>query len=193
VLLTLLAALVISAWRPLDLEDFLIEHLLTGLVFAVLLIGTRRWPLSDRAWLFIGLYSLLHILGAHYTYTQVPYDDWTRAIFGQSLNDSMGWERNHFDRLVHFLWGFLLFVPLDELVRRTGATARWAAFVTICILATASSIYEMLEWSATIVLSPEAAETYNGQQGDLFDAQKDTALALTGSILAMALARWRWG
>jgi putative membrane protein len=190
--LWLLAAIVVvfavSAIHPANPRDFFFEHILTVLLVGFVVIISRRTPLSNTACALVTAFLLLHIIGAHYTYSKVPYDDWSQRLFGGAVSDLFNFERNHFDRLVHLCWGLLLFRPSRELVARfLGLAGFGASLMAITLLATMSGIYEILEWLFTLVMSPEAAETYNGQQGDVFDAQKDEALALSGSLLAATL------
>ena len=130
----------------------------------------------------------LHTLGGRYAYSNVPYDDWARALTGTTLSDAFGWTRNHYDRLVHFAFGALSVVPVAEIARRWGGLSRRGAAFTVLgwVLAT-SCLYEIFEWLLTIVAAGETADRYNGQQGDIWDAQKDMALAALGAILVMAM------
>jgi len=189
-LLLLLIAWGISFIQPYDYSDMALEHIPTaGLIVFFLWLEWRnrgRGPgFSNAALTCVFIFLNLHIIGAHYLYSNVPYDDWSRAIFGVSVSEIAGWERNHFDRLVHFLFGVLMLPPMHELVRQFVKPRRgWRMITAIAFLAVFSKMYELLEWGLAETLSPEAAENYNGQQGDMFDAQKDMALALFGSILS---------
>ncbi len=94
-----------SAIEPYDRRDWLLENALVFLFVVLFLLTYKRFPLSRISITLIFLFLCLHELGAHYTYAKVPYNEWTQAIFGVSLNSVLGWERNHFDRLVHFSYG----------------------------------------------------------------------------------------
>jgi putative membrane protein len=153
---------------------------------------------SDLSCGLMFLFMMLHVLGAHYTYSLVPYEAWSEAAFRRlghqgSINDLFGWERNHFDRMVHFLFGVLMLLPAVEVLEWAAkVTRRWAVIFGLMLLWAFSHLYELIEFLFAIVLSPDAAETYNGQQGDIFDAQKDMALAFGGSLIsAAAIALWR--
>lgn len=144
----------------------------------------RRFPLSDGAFLCAIAFFALHTLAARWTYTMVPYDDWFATLTGHRLNDVMGWQRNHFDRLVHFMCGVLLLPATAEWLGRVlPLSRRGVAIAAITLLLAISAAYELFEWVLALTMSGEAAEEYNGQQGDMWDAQKDMALALLGSIL----------
>lgn len=151
----------------------------------------RRWPMSDASVASASLFLLLHLLAAHWTYSDVPYDDWGRAL-GLEIDAAFGFQRNMFDRLVHFVFGLCLARPLVELaIRRCGLSRRLAMAAMVVAVLALSAVYEIFEWGLAVTLSPEAADEYNGQQGDAFDAQKDMALALVGSLVPLMLAR-RW-
>jgi putative membrane protein len=118
----------------------------------------------------------------------VPYDDWTRALFGADLSGALGWRRNHFDRLVHFAYGLCLApVVLRYLHEVRGWRLRWAALGAVDAVLSTSAVYELFEWAIAMALAPGAAEAYNGQQGDAWDAHRDMALATAGALLAVGL------
>lgn len=126
----------------------------------------------------------LHLIGARWIYSYVPYDQWTEWLTGQTLSAWMGWERNHYDRLVHFASGVLFVPPVEELLQRSGLQGRWlAAFLSISVVLAIGAAYEVAEWQVAVIFAPEYAEAYNGQQGDLWDPQKDLALAGLGAVL----------
>lgn len=152
----------------------------------------KRWPLSTPALACIIAFLLLHTLGGRYAYSNVPYDDWTMALTGASLSEAMGWTRNHYDRLVHFAFGALSVMPVAEIARRWGGlTPRGAMLAALGWVLALSCLYETFEWLLTIVAAGEAADRYNGQQGDIWDAQKDMALAALGAIMVAAWPRAR--
>ena len=147
----------------------------------------RRFPLSTAAFACLMAFLVLHTIGGRYTYTATPYDVWVEALAGTSLNDLMGWERNNYDRLVHFSFGLLFTLPLVELLREHAEVARkLSLYFAVEFVVAISGIYEIVEWTLSILLAPDNVEAYNGQQGDYWDAQKDMALALLGSLVAAA-------
>ncbi len=98
------------------------------MVLAVVLLAVtyRRFTLSRTSYLLIFAFLCLHTLGAHYTYAEVPYDDWWRALTGSSFNELVGWQRNNFDRVVHFFYGLLLAYPIREVfLRVAGVRGFW--------------------------------------------------------------------
>lgn len=152
----------------------------------------RRWPMSNASVAWVGAFVLLHLLAARWTYSSMPYDAWGQAVFGFSIDKALGFERNMFDRLVHFASGLCFARPLVEMCIVYGRQSRrWAIGVMILSVLAIGAVYEIFEWMLTIGMSPEAADMYNGQQGDMFDAPKDMAMALLGSLVPLAFAgRW---
>jgi putative membrane protein len=172
----------VAAIAPFDRFDWLLENMLVVVAGALLAWRGRRDPLSDLSWLLIATFMMLHAVGAHYTYSEAPPGFW--------LRDALSLERNHFDRLVHFGFGLLLAYPLREyLARHAGVAGRHDGLLAFTLIATASALYEVLEWLVAAVVSPEAAMAYLGTQGDVFDAQKDTALAVAGAAIALVATR----
>ena len=108
------------AVAPSDRADWALENALVVLFVPALLASLRWFPLSRLSWTLILLFLSLHTIGAHYTYAEVPYDAWSEALFGVRVNDFLGLERNHFDRLVHFSYGLLMAYPMRELFLRVG-------------------------------------------------------------------------
>jgi putative membrane protein len=162
-----------------------LHHLptLTLLLAAPFLL--RRLPLTDPALACIILFFVLHTIGGRYTYTNVPYDAWARSLFGHPLSEMFGWSRNHYDRLVHFGYGVLAILPVREaLQRHAGLRPRTSLYIAVESVLAVSALYEIVEWLFTLTMEGSLATAYNGQQGDLWDAQKDMALAALGAVLA---------
>lgn len=161
----------------------LLQHIPTMLLLVASPWLLRRWPLSTASVACIVVFLALHTLGGRYAYSNVPYDDWVRAVTGTSFSDAFDWTRNHYDRLVHFAFGALSVVPVAEISRRWGGLgARGATLTVLAWVLAISCLYEIFEWLLTIVAAGETADRYNGQQGDMWDAQKDMALAALGAI-----------
>lgn len=169
-------------------DDWLLENVLVVIVLPLLLWLHRRHPLSPLSWSLIFVFGLLHAVGSHYTYAEVPYDRWLQALTGTTLSESFGLERNHFDRLVHGLFGLLMFHPLRSLVQQMAGVGAVTSYVyPLALLATISHLYELLEWAAAAVFGGELGMAYLGTQGDIWDAHKDMGLALAGAVLAAVL------
>lgn len=187
----LLAALLLAQIGQPYPDVALFHHLPTMLLIVAAPALLRRWPLSDAALACIVVFLLIHTLGGRYTYVHVPYDDWIAALSGTTLSEAMGWSRNHYDRFAHLAYGALLMLPAGEVARRCGLEVRGALWAGMAFVLSTSALYEVFEWLLTFAVAPEQAENYNGQQGDMWDAQKDIALALFGALVAWWPARRR--
>ena len=134
----------------------------------------RRWPMVTRHFVLICLFICVHSVAARWLYSNFPYDRWSQALLGWSPDQAFGWQRNHTDRLIHLLYG-VCFAPAlrHYLGQRWPLNPRQAFGIAIMLIMCSSLIYEWLEWGIALTLSPEAAESYNGQQGDMWDGQKD--------------------
>jgi len=188
----LLLGLYVIAWiglaiAPLYRHDWMLENVLP-LIAVALLVSTYRWRrFSNFTYTMLFLFMLLHAVGAHYTYAKVPYDEWLHAVSGQRLGDWFGWRRNHFDRLVHFLYGAMLFPLCWELFCRHINGRAWQYLLIGAFLMSHAGIYEAIEWLAAEFFGGDLGVAYLGTQGDQWDAQKDMALALLGTLLAMLI------
>ncbi len=166
--------------------DWALENALVVPAVAVVLALHRRLIFSRVSYTLIFVFLSLHELGAHYTYSEVPYDEWFRALSGYTLSDLCGWQRNHFDRLVHFCYGLLLAYPVREIFMRVAdVRGFWCYFLPLDLTMSTSMLYELIEWLAVGVFGGDLGVAYLGTQGDPFDAQKDMALAAVGALLTM--------
>jgi putative membrane protein len=161
-------------------EDWKLENWLT-VPFVVLLYLTHRWfRLSDVSYGLLFVYMMLHIVGSHYTYAEVPFGFW--------LQQALDLPRNHYDRIVHFSFGLLLAYPIREMVVRiSDARGWWGLWFPVEFVLAFSCVYELLEWSIAVVFGGDLGIAYLGSQGDVWDAQKDMALAGLGAAIAMAV------
>ncbi len=193
---SLLAVLLAILWLPLafepfDRKDWLLENVLLALAVATLIATYRSFPLSRISYTLIFLFLCLHTLGAHYTYAQVPYDDWWRALTGTTFNEMVGWRRNNFDRVVHFCYGLLLAYPIRELfLRVVGVRGFWGYFLPLDLTMSTSMLYELLEWLAAEYFGGDLGMAYLGTQGDVWDAHKDMALASLGALISMSVTAY---
>jgi putative membrane protein len=163
-----------------------LQHIPTVVALVGLAIASRRYPLSNAAFTCLVVFLLLHILGARYIYSYVPYDRWLKTLIGTDLSSVFHFRRNHYDRLVHFAFGLLWTLPAWEVcVRYFKVPRRFAFYVAFEFVLAFSALYELFEWGLTMVLSPNDADAYNGQQGDLWDAHKDMAFAMLGALAAL--------
>ncbi|MFC4098631.1 DUF2238 domain-containing protein [Paenibacillus xanthanilyticus] len=155
-----------------------LENLLT-LLTAAGLIASRRWfAWSNASYLLILAFIALHTVGAHYSYNETPLDRWLAALFG--------FERNHFDRVVHFAFGLLIAYPVYEFLRRVaGVRHGWSCAIVPCVILALGAFYELIEMWVTFILDPERGALFLGSQGDPWDAHHDMEVALYGAIIAM--------
>ena len=173
---------------PLHRGDWLLENALAAGAVAVLVATWRRFPLSNLSYSMLFVFLVLHEVGAHYTYSEVPYDDWSRGVFGTSLDDLFGLERNHYDRVVHLAYGLLVAYPMRELfVRVADARGFWGYMLPLDLVMSTSMAYELIEWGAAAAFGGDLGVAYLGTQGDPWDAQKDMLLATCGAAIAMGL------
>jgi putative membrane protein len=167
----------LAAIAPSYRADWLLENLPVFLALPLAVLTYRRWRFSDRAYVQMTVFLLLHTLGAHYTYSEVPAGDW--------VSEALGWSRNHYDRFVHFAFGVLLLRPVRELAFRGREPGRWAVLLlSVAAVAGLSVTYEIIEWLTASVVDPAAGTAFLGTQGDEWDAQKDMSLACLGAVVA---------
>ncbi|MEM7411543.1 MAG: DUF2238 domain-containing protein [Myxococcota bacterium] len=179
---------VVLAIDPVSRSTWLMENVLVFALVGVLVASYRRLPLSRVSYTLIFLFLALHEVGSHYTYSLVPYDEACQRWFGFSLNEALGFERNHFDRLVHFSYGLLLAYPIREFFLRVAdVRGFWGYFLPLDLTMSSSMIYELIEWAAAEIFGGELGAAYLGTQGDIWDAHKDMALASLGALIAMAV------
>ncbi len=185
----------VMAIGPHDRSDWLLENALAIAAVVVLVVFRRRLVFSRLSYTLIFLFMCLHQVGAHYTYAEVPYDRWFAALTGRSFNSLVGWERNNFDRVVHFAYGLFLAYPVREIfLRVANVRGFWGYFLPLDLTMSTSMIYELLEWGASGAFGGDLGQAYLGTQGDVWDAHKDMALASLGALLAMCVTagiNWR--
>ena len=174
-------ATIITCINPIYPHEQLLQHIGTVLLFIPLITDVFKKAMPMSAFVGLVCFTILHVIGARYIYSYVPYKEFAVSL---GIVDSGFFQdpRNHYDRLVHFSFGVLLFPYLVFVCKKCFKQQRFiAVFMAWLMIQTGSMIYELFEWLLTIVMSSDAADSYNGQQGDMWDAQKDMALALLGS------------
>ena len=150
------------------------------LVLIVLFLARERFPLTPLAYWLILIHSVILMVGGHYTYAEVPVGDWVR--------DWTGGSRNNYDKLGHLAQGFIPAIVIREILVRNNVLARrgWLAVIVVCICLAISAFYELLEWWVAL-LSDDAAESFLGTQGYVWDTQSDMFMALLGAVLALLI------
>lgn len=182
--LGVLAALIISGIAPYDRATWWMEVAPVLIALPILIATRRRFPLTDLLAVLIALHALVLILGGAYTYARVPFGFW--------LQDVLGTSRNPYDKIGHFMQGFVPALVAREILLR-GAYVRgqrMAAFLCICVAMMISACYELIEWGAAVAMG-QGADEFLGTQGDPWDTQSDMLMALIGSSTAMGFfAGW---
>lgn len=176
-------------------QFLLMQHVPTVLAALLLAYLSNRFVIGRWSFSSIIAFLCLHTLGARYLYSYVPYDVWSEKLLGVSLSEAFGFERNHYDRVVHFSYGLLLAVPVQEFERRYLRLSKvMSSLLAFEFILATSAAYELLEWLVAVVFTPEWADKFLGQQGDIFDGQKDTALATAGAVVSICVVAMtdRW-
>lgn len=166
---------IVLAIDPKYPEDWLLENVLVFILFPAILWLDKKYSFSLVSVMLLLVFSIFHGIGAHYTYAEMPHFE--------AITQFFGFERNHFDRLVHFLYGLLLFRPILEIVNAYTGKRGIALTFTFTIVVTISALYEILEWFAVILFHPDLGIAFLGTQGDVWDAQQDTFVAIIGAII----------
>lgn len=198
----LILGLVFTVWwtflaiAPWHRDVWLTENALVFLAVAGLAGFHRKLLFSRVSYTLIFVFMCLHQVGAHFSYAEVPYDAWFHNITGETFNSYMGWERNHFDRVVHFAYGLLLAYPVREIfLRVANVRGFWGYFLPLDLTMSSSMLFELVEWLVAEVFGGGLGQAYLGTQGDVWDAQRDMALASLGALIAMLVTvamNWRF-
>jgi putative membrane protein len=138
------------------------------------------------------VFSVFHSVGSTWLYSSVPYNEMFINLIGFDLDAYFEFTRNHYDRFVHFSFGLLLFGSVKDLIiSKYEFNKKQAFLIAFLSIQVFSMLYELFEWGIAVSLSEGMAESYNGQQGDVWDAHKDMALAMLGSLIIWGLLRLR--
>jgi len=181
--LLLVLILLFSGIQPYDRATWLLEVTPVLIALPVLVMTYRRFPLTTLLYVLIFIHALVLILGGSYTYARVPLGFW--------IQDMLSLSRNPYDKIGHFVQGFVPFIVAREILIRGGylSSRRMTAFLSICVVMMVSSFYELIEWWTALLLGQGAYE-FLGTQGDIWDTQSDMFYALIGAAAAMlALSR----
>jgi putative membrane protein len=166
---------------PVFRDDWLLENFIVFIAIPLLIATARRLRFSDFAYTCLFVFFVFHVIGSHYTYSLVPYDDWLRMLGGIELDG-----RNHYDRLVHFTYGLMVTPAAVEIFAHYGRYPRsWAFLFPWLFMAAHSVIYELIEFAAAMAFGGDLGQAYLGTQGDVWDGQKDMLLALSGTTLML--------
>ena len=166
---------IIMAINPKYPQDWLLENVLVFFIFPFILWMDKKHHYTLLSIVLFFIFASLHSLGTHYTYAEMEHFNVITQFFG--------FERNHFDRLVHFLFGLLLFRLLFEMITPGIKSVKTALLFTFTMIISISTLYEMLEWLAAITFHPELGTAFVGTQGDVWDAQQDMLIAIIGALI----------
>ncbi|MES9960722.1 MAG: DUF2238 domain-containing protein [Sedimenticola sp.] len=171
---------------PADPAIWALENILVVTLFPAVLWLDRRYNFNNWTYLSLTVYVILHLFGAHLTYETMTYFTW--------FSDWFGWERNHYDHLIHLLFGLLVFVPFFEIFYHQGMSRRLSYLIAFLFITGVGAWYEILEWLAMEIFCEQSIEVclMAITQGDIWDAQKDIAYSILGSIIALLLHNL-WG
>lgn len=163
-----------------DIHNWVLENILTILFLSFLILSFNKYQFSDLSYLLICIYLCLHVYGSKYTYAE--------NSLGYYLQDVFSTSRNHYDRIVHFSFGFLLAYPMRELFLKWiqyPVMVSWILPIEITL--SVSAFYELIEWAVADIFFKAQGDAYLGTQGDVWDAQKDIFLAFIGAIIATTI------
>ena len=183
-LLVLIVLLAISGWNPYDRLTWLMEVLPVIVLLPILWFSYKRFPLTNLLYIGIFLHACVLILGGAYTYARVP--------LGFELQELFDLNRNPYDKIGHFMQGFVPALAARELfIRHKVINGKaWLVFLVVCVVMMVSAVYELVEWAAALVMG-QGADEFLGTQGDMWDTQSDMFLALIGaSCMLILLSRW---
>lgn len=187
-LIIILISFGITAINPPFPKDFFYEHIMTVIFLFFMILSYRKFRLSNLSYTFIFIFIILHIIGARFTYSEVPYNQFLINYFGFDLNGFFGFTRNHYDRLVHFSFGLLLAYPIREVFMRIANTKGiWSFYLPLDVVMAFSMIYELIEYGFVLFVADEVSHTYLGTQGDIWDAHKDMFLATLGGFIILTI------
>jgi len=185
-LLAAAAVLVWSGISPNGRFNWIMETFPAIVGSAILVATYRRFPFTTLTYVLVTIFAIILMIGGHYTYAEVPLGNWAR--------DAVGFSRNHFDRLGHLFQGVVPAMLARELLRRKVGvrSSGWLFALAVSVALAISALYELFEWRFAVTFGGKQAEDFLGSQGDVWDAQKDMAMALAGSAGAVALlSRWQ--
>lgn len=169
------------AIQPESRFDWLLENMLIFVSIFFLIFNYKKYRLSNISYSLIFVFLVFHTIGAHYTYSDVP--------IGKTISEWFGGSRNHYDRFVHFIFGLLITYPARELCLISSGINKkfWSYYVPVLMMVSFGESYEITEWLTAMIVAPDAGIAFLGIQGDVFDAQKDISLNLSGSLISMII------
>ena len=179
-LMVLLALLAWSGWRPHDRATWAMEVAPILIAVPILCVTYERFPLTTLLYALIFVHAIVLMVGGAYTYARVP--------LGFDIAHALGLQRNPYDKIGHFVQGFVPAIGAREILVRGDYVRgrKMLAFVVLCIVLAISATYELIEWAAALMLG-QGADEFLGTQGDPWDTQSDMFAALVGGAVSLAL------
>jgi putative membrane protein len=149
-------------------------------VYPLLWLTRRRFEWSDLLYALIAAHAIVLIVGGAYSYARVPFGFWLQELLGDS--------RNPYDKIGHFMQGFVPAMAAREWLwrRKLVASVRVASWLGVCVAMTVSAVYELVEWLAAVLLG-QGADEFLGTQGYVWDTQSDMGFALLGAVFGMLI------
>ncbi|PHR63486.1 MAG: hypothetical protein COA51_10280 [Idiomarina sp.] len=176
--LMIVATMVWSSINPADMRVWWAEMVPIMAIFAGLLLSFRKFQFSNTSYVLMSVLLIMHTIGAHYTFANVPFD---------CVTDTFGFERNHYDRVAHFSVGFYAYAAAELLVRNNWARPVTAMFFGLFLIMSVAAAYEIIEWQFAVIEGGDAGIEFLGSQGDEWDAQKDMLADTLGALAALVL------
>ena len=180
----LMLILIISGIYPFDRGTWLMEVLPVLIIVPLLIYTYKTFPLTNLLYSLIFLHAIVLIVGGAYTYARVP--------LGFEIAQWFSLDRNPYDKIGHFMQGFVPAIAAREILIRHQilAKGKMLSFIVICIVLAISATYELIEWAAALALG-QGAQEFLGTQGYEWDTQSDMFFALIGAIAALLfLSKW---
>ncbi|GAL02850.1 predicted membrane protein [Photobacterium aphoticum] len=172
------SVIVWSGINPAFFEVWVAEIIPVALVYLGLVVTHRRFTFSNTAYVMMSMWLLMHSVGAHYTFANVPFE-W--------FNDLVGSDRNHFDRIAHYSIGFYAFPIAEYMVRKNHAKPVVASLFALFSIMSIAAAYEIIEWWYAVLAGGDAGIEFLGSQGDIWDAQKDMLADTLGAITSLVI------
>lgn len=168
-------------WSGIEPKDYLtwLMEVAPGVAgLGVLIFTYKRFKFTDLTYVLIVIHCCILFYGGKYTYAENPLFDWLKEVFS--------WERNHYDKLGHFVQGFVPSIIAREVILRLGIVKnrKWLFFFILSITMFISSMYELIEWWAALLIG-QSADAFLGMQGYVWDTQSDMFYAFVGSLTAL--------
>jgi putative membrane protein len=163
------------AINPKYRQDWLLENVLIFIFFPIIIWMDMKYCFSFITIIMLFIFTTLHTIGAHYTYAETP--------FFKPVMEFFSFDRNNYDRVVHFLFGLLLFRPILEIITFYTQKSRVTVIFTLSAIISIATLYELLEWAAAVIFHPDLGMAFLGTQGDVWDAHKDTLAATIGGVI----------